>query len=76
MRKTRRTTWKTVAKPTLVCTVLPGLTAYKDRPVAAAGFMAYKDRSMAAEEMTVSLYPGHWGYEAWGYEGADSALVS
>lgn len=73
MRKTRHTTWKTVAKPTLVCTVLPGLMAYKDRPTAAAGFtaykdrpaaaaglMAYKDRSMAAEEMTVSLYPGHF----------------
>lgn len=49
--------WKTVAKTTLVCTVLPGLTVYKDRLAAAAGLTAYKDRPVEAEEMTFSLYP-------------------
>lgn len=34
--------------------------ACKEGPAAAAGLPAYKDRSMAAEEMTFSLYPGHF----------------
>ena len=53
--------WKTVAKPTLVCTVFPGLMVYKDRSMSAAELTVYKDRPVAAEEMTFSLYPGHFG---------------